>query len=160
MGQTKEMADSTALKKKGIPVIITLYVSAEDLYNLKSKPSNNDQDELDAYCILSDDNKNSKGHVEKGKNLNSFTSQVYFGKKVTWVGQNIKNDDYEVHINRVTGAGTLFPNDTLEGVNGKVSGRPNKTSGEDTYKLHFSITMKGENPLSYVMDPKLGGNDD
>ena len=147
---------------KGQPVTITLYVSAEDLYNVKPQPPNEPQDELDAYCILGDNNDIKRGKPNDGGNLNSFTSQVYSGDKVTWVGQNIKNDGYQVSIVEISNDTGFFPTSLLTGSGGRVTGTPNLgiKGKEDTYSILFSISRPGQgDPNIYQLDPKLGGND-
>lgn len=146
----------------GQPVTITLYVSAEDLYNVDPQPTEEQQNELDAYCILSDNNDiTSRGKPDVGGNLNSFTSQVYSGQPVTWVGQNIKNDGYQVRIQLISNNTGFFPTPTLDGNGGRVSGTPNSGIDQqvDTYSIQFSIDPPGQGPSNnYQLDPKLGGN--
>ena len=161
--ELKPFMKSTNTPVVGQPVTITLYVSAEDLYNVVPQPSLDQQDELDAYCILGDNNDISRGKPEPGGNLNTFTSQIYYNKQVNWFGDNILDNGYQVNIDSITNAGSLFPSETLNGNGGRVVGTPNKTSGGDTYTLNFSIVAPGQGPpedrtKKYHLDPKLGGN--
>lgn len=144
------------------PVTITLYVSAEDLYNVSPQPTRQQQDELDAYCILGDNNAISRGKPDDGGNLNSFTSQIYSGDDVTWVGQNIKNDGYRVLIDEISNNSSFFPSNPLTGNGGRVVGKPIQGINDliDTYTIKFFIDAPGNQQQQgpYYLDPKLGGN--
>ncbi len=148
----------------GQPVTITLYVSAEDLYNVSPQPTRNQQAELDAYCILGDNNDLSRGKPDPGGGLNTFTSQIYSDKQVTWVGQNIKNDGYRVLVDEISSDAPFFTTNPLTGNGGRVVGTPKEGINNviDTYTIKFYIDPPGGQPQSgpYYLDPKLGGNDD
>jgi len=149
---------------EGQPVTITLYVSAADLHNLNPQPTRGQQAELDAYCILGDNNDLSRGKPDPGGDLNTFTSQIYSGKDVTWIGQNIKNDGYRVLIDEISSDAPFFPRNPLTGNGGRVVGKPKEGINNtiDTYTIKFYIDPPGGQPQSgpYHLDPKLGGNDD
>ena len=143
----------------GKPVIITLTVSAKDLYNLSPQPLTNNQGELDSYCSLSDDNTTNPGQIPPGGNLNDYTSTVYAGKTVTWVGANSENDGYRVLINSISNNPAFFASDP-PGQSGRVTATlQNNINGvEDTYTIFFTIDPPGnESALSYQLDPKLSG---
>ena len=142
----------------GKPVTITLCVSASALYNANPQPST--QPELDVYCVLSDDN----GGVvtPAGSSVNNFTSQVYGGNTITWVGQNCGSDGYRVLIDSISDTGDFFASDP-PGSDGRVTVTLNDPiSGADTYTITFTIDSPGNPtqfpPKQYVLDPKLGGN--
>lgn len=141
------------------PVTITLCVSASALYNANPQPTN--QPELDVYCVLSD---NNGGLVTPGgSSVNNFTSQVYAGNTVTWVGENCGNDGYRVQIDTITNNPNFFKSDP-PGSDGRVTAtlKDDINGVEDTYRITFTIDSPGNPtqypPKSYTLDPKLGGN--
>lgn len=169
MGQDVQEKAGSSIKPIGKQAVtITLYVSAEDLFNLPGDPGDMNQGRLDAYCILADNNRllkggrSQKGHVPPNGTLNDFISQVYANHDVTWEAKNIANDGYKVEITGIDDKGGFFKSDRWRHhANGSLTGQVKETipSQEDTYTLKFKITFGNQEKKGYPLDPKLGNGD-
>ncbi|GJM28612.1 MAG: hypothetical protein DHS20C17_12470 [Cyclobacteriaceae bacterium] len=133
-------------------VEITLHAEANQLWGVGGGVA-------DDYCWLTDDNSGSNPLKPR-----EFESTVYRAKKVTWKGQSegAENKDFKVSIDRIdhTGGVEIFGENPLVGHGGKVkeSVEGSAPSGEDIYKIHFSIIPVNDphsSGLSFVIDPKL-----
>ena len=170
MGQdVKPKSDASAKPQSQQAVTVNLYVSAEDLFNIPEDPNTIPQGQLDAYCVLGDDNrilrggKSQKGRVPKDGTLNDFVSQVYANDYVTWIPHNIMRDGYKVEIESIQdNSGFFEPNDWVYHKNGSVTGhlKKNIEGKEDTYTIYFNISRGSQSKKGYHLDPKLGGNGD
>ena len=169
MGQdVQEKAGSTIKPVSKQAVTITLYVSAEDLFNLPGEPKDMKQGQLDAYCILSDNNrilkggKSQKGHVPDNGTLNDFISRVYANEYVTWEAKNIVSDGYKVEITGIDDKGGFFKSGSLKAnPNGSYTGQLKDPlpKQEDAYTLKFKISRGKKSKEGYPLDPKLGSGD-
>lgn len=169
------------LQKKAQDVMVTVYVNSKDLYELNPKhppppPKHPDLDlyqaQVDSCCILSDNNKWARGHLDvgshlkriiDGKPLSNWESEVYGGRTISWT---IKDVDPEVNKNytpAITGiekeGGATFWDDLShkDGIwTAKLKSKIPK--GVETYSIKFQIRgPKGKPTEDFTLDPKLGG---
>ena len=149
-------------------ITVTLYVSAEDLFNLTQDPTTIKQGQLDAYCILTDNNrimkggKPQKGHVPPNGTLNDFISKVYANEYVTWEVKNIINDGYKVEVTGIDDKGGFFKSGSLKSnPNGSYTGQLKDPlpDQESTYTLKFKISLSTQERSGFPLDPKLGNGD-
>lgn len=138
------------------PVTITLNVRAEALYNAVPQPAN--QTELDTYCSL------SPGQIiPSGGTLQDFTTNVYSGNTVTWIGRSSDAANYGVLINSISNNPNFFASDP-PGSSGQVTAtlKTDIDGVGDTYSIGFTINPPGNPatfpPKPYTLDPKLRGN--
>jgi hypothetical protein len=144
----------------GKPVTITLTVSASQLFAIANPTSQ----QVDNCCGLSDDN---NGSIPSGGTIDDFTSNVYAGHSVTWIGNpstNPSDNGYNVAIDSISNNASFFPTNPVNG-NGGRSGRVSGTlnsgvnGATDTYTINFTIYAPGNGgQQSYSIDPKLQGN--
>lgn len=148
--------------RKNVQIVLT--VDAEKLYHMK----NYNQDDIDTYCTLTDDN---DGTTNNGK-VQDFLSNVYLSKSVEWVGAS-SNNDYSVAIDRIvydfdlndpTDIYFLEDDEKIHGTGGKnskvvatVKDQEDIVSTQNIYKINFSIYYKN-NRKEFLVDPKLKAN--
>lgn len=148
--------------KKNVQIVLT--VDAEKLYHMK----NYNQDDIDSYCTLTDDN---DGKTDNGK-VQDFLSNVYLSKSVEWVGAS-SNKDYDVAIDRIVydfdlndPADIYFLEDDekIYGSGGNqskvvatVKDQQEIADTQNIYKINFSIYHKKERK-EFLVDPKLQAN--
>jgi len=145
------------------PVVITLNVTnAETLFNLV----NPTQAQIEALCILSDDNSGSSPN----NNIEDFTSTVFINNNVKWQGttDTPPRDGYTVAINSIVyEPDSNDPTDvnffdTLASsggrsanVNGNVRNDEVLRGKHDVYTINFSVYNSGNNFKPLHIDPKL-----
>jgi hypothetical protein len=148
-------------------VEITLTVEASSLYD-KNNPS---RSEVDSLCQLKDGDHESS----PGAKIEDFTSQVYIGHDVKWIGETkdptevdkgysvaILSVAYQSRIDDVN----FFTTTAVCGTGGRsgnvtaqVKNDPNLVSKLDVYSINFSVTPQGNGvPKVFYIDPKLQGN--
>lgn len=149
-------------------VNLSLYVSAEDLYNLPedqqpiTSPENgDDQNQLDAYCILRDDH---NGRVPKGQRLNDFTSIVEQGDTLNLTIIDILDPrrTNNCTLTDVQDNNQVFQDKhriSHQSVSLPIENTPNSPT---EYVIGFALNYSpGLNPRKwkkYWLDPKLGGH--
>jgi hypothetical protein len=147
---------------KNVQIVLT--VDASSLYQM----SNPSQEEIDTMATLSDDN---DGISENGK-VQDFTSNVYLGHNVEWIGSTTDNG-YSVAIDRIVYDFDLNdPNDkcfleddiTIMGTGGcnskvvaTIKDQVEMAKTQNIYKIEFSVHYNSV-AKSYLIDPKLIAN--
>jgi hypothetical protein len=148
--------------RKNVQIVLT--VDAEKLYHMK----NYNQDDIDSYCSLTDDN---GGKADNGK-VQDFLSNVYLSKSVEWVGASM-NKDYAVAVDRIvydfdlndpTDIYFLEDDEKIYGTGGEnskvvatVKDQQEIADTQNIYKINFSIYYKKERK-EFLVDPKLKAN--
>jgi len=148
--------------RKNVQIVLT--VDAAKLYHMK----NYNQDDIDSYCTLTDDN---DGKSTNGK-VQDFLSNVYLSKSVEWVGASI-NNDYDVAIDRIvydfdlndpSDIYFLEDDEKINGTGGKhskvvatVKDQQDIADTQNIYKINFSVYYKKERK-EFLVDPKLKAN--
>jgi len=141
------------------PVVITLTVQAETLYN-KVNPT---QAEIDACCSLSDNNGGTGSPIEE------FTSPVFINNNVRWVGAT-SDQGWTIAIDSIvyepdTTDVDFFDSTTISGsggrsgnVNANVKNDPALIGNHDQYKINFSVYKSPNEHKPFPIDPKLRVN--